>query len=86
MVRSGVTEAKFADGGVSSEARRVALEEARRMGRTRKTEVEGNNFDLDEDVIGLEEEVDRLPEGMSWSDLPRFEKIHGWDMDSPDLK
>ena len=86
--RSGVISAAFNSG---SEARDVALEAARKVGKLKKgrkraEEREEDHFVADEEVIGLEEEVDTLPEGMDWKDLPRFEKIHGWDKESRDLK
>ena len=85
--RSGVISAAFNSG---SEARDVALEAARKVGKLKKgrkrVEEKEDHFVADEEVIGLEEEVDTLPEGMDWKDLPRFEKIHGWDKESRDLK
>jgi len=34
----------------------------------------------------VEDADDKLPEGLSFKDLPRFRRIHGWDKENKDLK
>ena len=41
-----------------------------------------------EDLVPLpvEDHDDKLPPGLTWDDIPRFVKIHGWNRDSPEIK
>jgi len=40
----------------------------------------------EEHYVNTEEADDKLPEGLSFKDLPKFKRIHGWDKDNRQLK
>ena len=44
--------------------------------------------DFSEELIPLpkEDHDDKLPAGMTWEDIPKFAKIHGWQRDSKEIK
>ena len=48
--------------------------------------------DAGEDLVALPEEAaaeeadDRLPPGLSWTDLPRFVRIFGWEKDNKEMR